>query len=199
MLQVARLSPQLLGDSARLVIDFLQGQLNADGGFRDRAGRSDLYYSVFGMEALMALRADLPHARIGEYVASFGDGNGLDLVHLGCLARCWANLPPELRMNAPREAIAQRIERHRSADGGYHARAGAEHGTIYGCFLAMASYQDLGLEMPGALRMLGCLEHLKAEDGGYANQDEVPIGLTPPTAAAVTLLRHLGQIGRAHV
>ena len=193
MLQVARLSPQLLGDSARLVIDFLQGQLNADGGFRDRAGRSDLYYSVFGMEALMALRADLPHARIGEYVASFGDGNGLDLVHLGCLARCWANLPPELRMNAPREAIAQRIERHRSADGGYHARAGAEHGTIYGCFLAMASYQDLGLEMPGALRMLGCLEHLKAEDGGYANQDEVPIGLTPPTAAAVTLLRHLGR------
>ena len=193
MLQVARLSPQLLGDSARLVIDFLHGQLNADGGFRDRAGRSDLYYTVFGMEAMMALRADLPHARIGQYVASFGDGEGLDLVHLGCLARCWANLPPELRMNAPREAIAQRIERHRSLDGGYHARPGAEHGTIYGCFLSMASYQDLQLEMPQPLRMLPCLEYLKADDGGYANQDEVPIGLTPPTAAAVTLLRHLQQ------
>jgi hypothetical protein len=34
---------------------------------------------------------------------------------------------------------------------------------------------------------------LRAEDGGYANQLDLPFGLTPATAAAVTLLRQLGE------
>src|SRR5437867_11234010 len=40
-LQIARLAPKLLGDSADLVAQFIRGQLNADGGFRNRAGDSD--------------------------------------------------------------------------------------------------------------------------------------------------------------
>ena len=43
MLQIARLSPKLLGDSTQLVADFVESQLNEDGGFCDRDGRSDLY------------------------------------------------------------------------------------------------------------------------------------------------------------
>src|SRR3954470_21328413 len=60
MLQVARLAPKLLGEEASdLVVAFLRSQLNDDGGFKDRAGNSDLYYSVFGLEGLLALRVDL--------------------------------------------------------------------------------------------------------------------------------------------
>lgn len=189
MLQVARLSPRLLGESAELVVGFLRSQMSGDGGFLDRGGKSDLYYTVFGMEGLMALRADVPVGAVHAYLRGFGEGEGLDLVHLGCLGRCWANLPRELSEQAPRRAILEQIEQHRSRDGGYNARIGAEHGTVYGCFLAMASYQDLKEEMPNRLGMLECLRHLRAEDGGYANQDEMPIGLVPATAAAVTLLR----------
>src|SRR4051794_38432160 len=109
MLQVARLSPKLLADSAPLVADFVRAQMNADGGFNDRAGASDLYYTVFGLESLVALRADLPASTVIPWLQMFGEGVGLDLVHLACLARCWANVskaPPE---NA--DAIAERIER----------------------------------------------------------------------------------------
>ena len=202
MLQVARLSPKLLGDASDLVADFLRGQLNDDGGFKDRAGASDLYYTVFGIEGLIALRADVPHGKIAEFLRTFGDGAGLDFVHLGCLARCWANLPAALRAEAPARGIAGRIERHRSGDGGYGPEAGvtaddgrsaAPGGTVYGCFLASASYQDLNLDMPEPLRMLNCIQSLRAADGGYSNQADVPIGLTPATAAAATLLRHLHQ------
>lgn len=193
MLQVARLAPRLLGDSADLVTEFYQSQLHPDGGFKDRAGDCDLYYTVFGLEGLAALRADLPVAQVAAYLRTFGDGSDLDFVHLTCLARAWANLPPALREEAPRAEIACRLEACRTPDGGYDAEPGREEGTLYGCFLALGGYQDLDLPMPRPAAMLGTIHKLRAEDGGYANQTDMPLGLTPSTAAAATLLRQLGE------
>ena len=68
MLQVARLSPKQLGDSTTLVERFLHSQLNKDGGFQDRSGKSDLYYTVFGLEALIALSAEIPVAEVSSYL-----------------------------------------------------------------------------------------------------------------------------------
>ena len=56
MLQVARLAPKQLGESRDLVSAFLRERVNPDGGFQDRAGASDLYYTVFGLDALIALQ-----------------------------------------------------------------------------------------------------------------------------------------------
>jgi prenyltransferase beta subunit len=193
MLQVARLAPRLLGESAALVDGFLRSQMNPDGGFRDRAGASDLYYTVFGLEGLLALRADVPFGPVLGYLRSFGGGDGLDFVHLGCLARCWAAMPPGVRPEAPAAAILGRVESYRSGDGGYAAEPGAADGTAYGCFVALGAYQDLGRELPDPAGLVRCLARLRAEDGGFANQQDVPLGLTPATAAAVTLLRQLGE------
>ena len=66
MLQVARLAPKTLGDSRPLVERFFRSQLNADGGFRDRVGQSDLYYTVFGLEGLIALQTEIPLDRRTE-------------------------------------------------------------------------------------------------------------------------------------
>lgn len=191
MLQVARLAPKLLGDSAAQVEAFLRAQQNADGGFKDRAGTSDLYYTVFGIEGLFALQANLPLHALEMYLQSFGDGDSLDFVHLACLARCWAMLPREKLGEPARKGMLDRVEMFRSADGGYHADAGSPVGTLYGCFLALGTYQDLGRELPDPGGVLRCLAALRAEDGGYANQRELPMGLTPSTAAAVTLMRQL--------
>jgi prenyltransferase beta subunit len=193
MLQVARLAPRLLGDSAALVESFLRGQQNPDGGFRDRAGESDLYYTVFGLEGLTALRLELPIAQVGAFLSGFGEGEGLDFVHLCCLARSWANLPPSLRPATLSTELTSRIETHRSADGGFGDSPGDATGSVYACFLATGAYQDLGREVPNPEAMLHCLQSLRAEDGGYANQHDLPMGLTPPTAAAATLLRHLDE------
>lgn len=194
MLQVARLAPKSLGEAAPLVADYLRSQLTPAGGFADRAGNADLYYTVFGLEGLIALRADLPANQVAGYLRTFGDGEGLDLVHLGCLVRCWANLPAGLREECPRDAILARIERHRAGDGGYSANVGSELGTIYASFVALHAYQDCGREQPKPDGILACIARCRANDGGYANGDDMPVGLTPPTAAAVTLLRALGQV-----
>jgi prenyltransferase beta subunit len=193
MLQVARLSPKLLGDSADLVRDYLRSQLTPAGGFADRAGNPDLYYTVFGLEGLFALRADLPIPQVLGYLKSQGAGEQLDFVHLSCLCRCWAGMPGDEREHIPAEAILNRVESFRSADGGYAQEPGEKDGTIYGCFLALGAYQDLGRDLPDVPGVVNCVNRLRAEDGGYANQLDVPMGLTPSTAAAVTLLRQYHQ------
>jgi prenyltransferase beta subunit len=186
------LAPRLLGDSAHLVGEFLRSRLNEDGGFQDRAGASDLYYTVFGLEGLMALQADLPTSRIAGYLRGFGSGEELDFVHLCCLARAWAALPTPLRDDAPRAALLVRLQEFRSADGGFADAPGESDGSVYACFLAAAAYQDLNTPLPDPAGLLRCVASLRAADGGYANHRDLPMGLTPPTAAVAALQRQFG-------
>lgn len=195
MLQVARLAPKVLGESAELVHQFFLGQQNGDGGFKDRSGRSDLYYTVFGLEGLLALRAPLPIEKTAAFLNSFGTGEDLDFVHLCCLARCRAALAVNKTANEPPASwcreLSARIERFRSADGGYNVVAGSANGTAYGCFLAVAACQDLKRALPDPLEVARCLKFLETGDGAWANERHVKRGATNATAAAVTLLRQL--------
>lgn len=190
MLQVARLAPTLLGESRELVRDFLHGSVNADGGFSDRSGTSDLYYTVFGLEGLLAVQEPLPEES-SRYLETFGDGAALDFVHLTCLARAWGSVS---RTGPPGEipfAIQSRLEAFRSADGGFAVSPGAATGSAYACFLAMAAHQDLGSDTFDRHGMLRCLEGVRAADGGYANHAGAAEGSTPATAAAVMVMHHL--------
>ena len=74
MLQVARLAPTQLGESRDLVASFLRERLNADGGFQNRTGASDLYYTVFGLDGLIALQETLPVESSAGYLDRFADG-----------------------------------------------------------------------------------------------------------------------------
>lgn len=194
MLQVARVAPKLLGESAGLVRGYLLGQLGGDGGFQDRAGHSDLYYTVFGLDGLLALQAEIPVGKIERYLQGFGGGAGLDFVHLCCLARCWGTLADA--GGAPlnddrRQELGERITAHRSSDGGFGPNTGAQHATAYACFLAIGALQDLRRKVPEAHEVEAALRALAAGDGAWANERGLPVGATNATAAAVTILRQL--------
>jgi prenyltransferase beta subunit len=190
MLQVARLAPRQLGDSRHLVAAFLRDRLNPDGGFQDRAGASDLYYTVFGLDGLIALQEELPVEGTAAYLDGFRDGDGLDFVHLCCLARAWAALRRQPNRELADRLVA-RLEAHRRDDGGYAAEAGTAHGTAYGAYLAFGAYQDLGRAIPEGDRMLSSLRRLRASDGSYGNRPGLPSGTTTATAAAVLVMHQL--------
>ena len=193
MLQVARLAPKLLGQSTELVRGFLLRQQNEDGGFQDRSGKSDLYYTVFGLDGLLALQSEIPRARIAAYLKSFGDGEGLDFVHLCCLARAWAAISNQARPESspPTTEIVRRIEAFRARDGGYHSARGCEFGTAYAAFLAVGAYQDLKAEWRDPMRLVQSLKFLETNDGAWANERYVKVGSTNATAAVITTLRNL--------
>jgi prenyltransferase beta subunit len=196
MLQVARLAPRILGESADLVRAFLLNQQNEDGGFKDRAGNSDLYYTVFGIEGLLALQAPLPVEKLKDYLARFGAGENLDFVHLCCLARCQAALAGHQPLATPpgwTEAMLNRLERFRSGDGGYNVIPGSPCGSAYACFLAVAAFQDLRTPLSDPLRVVRSLKFLETSDGAWANERGVKLGSTNSTAAAVTLLLNLSM------
>jgi hypothetical protein len=181
MLQVARLAPSLLQEAADRVADFLLSQLNDDGGARDKSGKSDLYYTVFVLDGLVALRRDVP-ARVRPFLERHGDGEGLDLVHQACLARCWAAMPKGSFARADR--LAERLEARREKDGGF--------GSLYSTFVAHGALEDLG-RTPKTDGVAALIASLAQPDGGYANGAEIPAATTPTTAGAVTLLHHLGE------
>ena len=189
MLQVARLAPKLLGESTDLVRRFVLRQQNPDGGFKDRSGASDLYYTVFALDSLIALQAELPIESVRTYVSQFGTGESLDFVHLCCLARAKA----ALKISLGRTEIANRLERFRSAEGGYNNLPGKKFGTGYAAFLALGARQDLGVELPAPLKLVQSLKFLETADGAWANDRGVKSGSTNATAATITVLRQLDQ------
>lgn len=208
MLQVARLAPKLLGESTGLVESFLHRQQHHDGGFRGRSDQSDLYYTVFGLESLLALRTHSTEPdthffrRTQSYLEGFSDGAGLNFVHLCCLARCWASLSnagchgADAFFRKSADGLLARIEQLRTADGGYNAIPGSAHGTAYASFLALGAYQDLRATPPEAVRLADSLSHLQTPDGAWTNErvgapTTTIHGSTNATAAAVTVLRHL--------
>lgn len=191
MLQVARIAPKVLGDATALVETFLRSQQHEYGGFLDREGKPDLYYTVFGLEGLMALQAKVDEDRLRQWLISHGDGEGLDFVHLCCLSRCWSSLGLRGLSGEQKAGLLARVEGFRSADGGYHQAPDKPFGTAYGCLLGWSAYEDLGERAPAAERLIESLLALRTDDGGWSNERGLPIGVTPAAAAAVALCRHL--------
>lgn len=194
MLRAASRATHLLNDSTEHVINFISKQICQDGGFKARSGQSDLYYTVFGIEVLLALGAELPAERISNYLKRFADGASLDLVHLACLARCWVNIAQFRSRDIgadTRAGIARHLEDYRSSDGGYNNSPRANYGTAYSCFLALGAYQDLDIEMTNCRALADCVKSLRTKDGAYSNEPGSQIGLTPATAATLTLQHYL--------
>jgi prenyltransferase beta subunit len=198
MLQVARLAPQLLGDAADLVRSFVLSQQHPCGAWCDRDGRPDLYYTVFGMEALLALHTEPDWPRLLDWLRSFGGGGTLDFVHLCCLTRCLSAVPQELAgwTDAGRTAIRTRLLEFKTPDGGFSQRRNAARCTTYACLLGWAAHYDLREPLPSGESLTNCLEALAVPSGGYANEPGLASGTVPATSAAVALHRHLRRTPR---
>ena len=192
LLQVARLSPRLLGDSTDLVRDFFRRQLSSEGAGVDRDGRLDLYYTLFALAGLQALDAEVPREKVEVWLHSHGDGAALDFVHLSALARCWSVVGLERMPRGLDRTLLERIETFRKPDSGYEGDPKLAYGTAYGAFVALGAYQDLGQTPPHSLKLIQNLKNLETPDGAWSNVPGALIGATNATAGAVTLIRHLG-------
>ena len=193
MLQVAKLSPQLLGESANLVRDFLLTCYADDGGFADRDGKSDLYYTVFGIDACKVLDMPVAPERMDPLVDAHGHGTGLDLVHFSCWVRAFTESTRfDPANNGPDTPWRRHLAAFRRDDGGWATTLEEEKGSVYGTFLALGVHQDLDIPFPEADETVEFVLKNSLADGGYATNPHLPVATTPTTAAAAVMLRQLG-------
>lgn len=192
MLMAAGAAREILEPPAcRRIAAYVMRQVAPDGGFRGRGPGSDLYYSVFGSGCLLALDAELDIPRFLAYVQRFGDGRGLDFVHLCCLARC-LSLVPDMSTLQDDAMILDRIRTYRTPDGGFHQQA-ATHtaGSAYAAFLALMAHEDLDEPLREPDLLLDSLQGCRADDGSYGNCPGMTAGTTTATAAALFVQHRL--------
>jgi hypothetical protein len=72
--------------------DYLKSKQNSDGGFADRGGKSDLYYSLFGCYVAEALGADETIPSLKEFVKKYVNSENLTGIHLTCALILYSKL-----------------------------------------------------------------------------------------------------------
>jgi prenyltransferase beta subunit len=176
-----------------LVTRFIQSRLHREGGFMDRENKPDLYYTVFGIEALQALHHEPPREQISAWLRKFGTGDNLDFVHLCSLIHCGAALGGNFFTVEESAKMSSQLAAYRTADGGFHNSRGSKTGSAYGALLAWGAHDDLDVAIPDEEALVKSVLSLRLEDGSFANEPGMTQGTSTATAAAVTLCRHLRQ------
>ncbi len=196
MIQKIRHAAPVLGEAVELVKQFFAAHVHPQGGYRGRGDSADLYYTVFGLEGSFALGAPPDDVSLHRYLNGMGDGSDLDLVHLACLARCWATLA-EIKHAAlnPRLQIdlCEKLTRTRRPDGGFSTGDTHRFGNALGAFLALGAYQDLGIDLPDTDALLGSIRSLQQDNGAFTNERGSGPESTSATAAALCVLHYLGE------
>lgn len=174
---------RFLGPAAADVLDFIRAQQLPGGGYPDRGGQPDIYYTQFALQSLVALDAHqpLPAPFVEQTLHDLAQ---LDLVHSASLAIAAALTTPA---TAPqRQALLHHIESFRAADGAWATLPGADFGSPYGTFLAMQGLEALGHPTPSLPDFTG----FACSHGGYVNQPGSPetSATVTATAAAVACL-----------
>lgn len=176
----------LEADSPEVIARYVARQLNPDGGFRGRSPESDLYYTLFGVDALTALGSEVPGREVKSFLDAFGDVESLDMVHLSCLARILGRCLGKEAV-AERLDLFERLERFAAPGGGYRLSEDVRYPSVYAAFLAVLAYAAAGLQVPGPELVLASVQGLRSGDGAFSDLPGAPEGTTTVTAAAVVL------------
>lgn len=192
MLRAAGRATKSLGAARRdAAAKFVLGQQDASGAWKNRQGKPDLYYTVFGIDCAIALGLPVSWAAVKSYMETLGDVAGMDLAHTACMCRAWAAIGQPMPADLSRR-IVERIESFRCADGGFHHFDKGPCGSAYGSFVAMGAYEDLGARMPNVEGVLASLASLGRADGSFCNEPDMPAS-SLSTSAAAAVLAHLGR------
>ncbi len=208
---------EVLSDEAQNQIkSFLVSQKCDDGGFMDRAGNADLYYSVFGYTLALVLDFKLNIVEERKYLRRQQQREKLDFVHSVCLVRCnfllhlielrqKSALPASkfLSISFAKDLILGKVvktlkancsellwdlEEYLGDDGGYnHNKKAAARSTIYANYLMWTLYQDLQTEQDVLDEITDANRLLRAENGSFANEENSSDGVTSSTAAGLIM------------
>jgi len=201
-IRLAAGAAQLPGAVRSRHADFLTQSQRSDGGFTDREGNSDLYYTGFALRSLsilgqlygpvaeraatflrneMASRNSIVDYMSHVYGAALLDMSaGIDV--LGDCSPTW------------REDVVDTLEQLRREDGGYAKSKEGGAGSTYYSFLALMCHELIGKPVPHPERLIDFVLAQCCEEGGFREIRVAKRPSTNPTAAAIGVLRSLDAL-----
>lgn len=172
---------------------FVENSIQDKGFFADDAGNEDFYLSSFGVLLSSLLGIEKNSENMTNYLRSKGNGEGLDFLHVVSLARAWRFYSHDSLEIGSYNKIAEKLEYNRCSDKLWNQAVGTHFGSVYGTFLAIAAYQDLGLSVPDEGKLAEGMRALKCKDGAYGTDKASEYSSTPATAFAVLILNFLEE------
>lgn len=182
--------------------DFLGQSQGADGGFTDREGNSDLYYTGFGLRSLSILGQ--LYGPVAERAATFLRNEmasrnsivdymshvyGAALLEMSAGIDVLGDCLPTWR-----DDIADTLEQLRREDGGYAKSKEGGAGSTYYSFLALMCHELIGKPLPHPERLIDFVLAQRCEEGGFREIRVAKRPSTNPTAAAIGVLRSLDAL-----
>lgn len=178
-------------EAIRCIVGFIESSAAEGGGFVDRGGRGDVYYTLFGLASLRALGRPVRTPVVADYLEQ-QDITGLDLVHLAALVQARRILRPLGLPRRFRREVGEALSRFQTLDGGFAEQVGCEQATPYGNYLAVLVTEVVGLDLPATNRFAPLAERLLRQ--GCTGLEEGRTGL-PTLAAAILVAHKLGCLG----
>jgi geranylgeranyl transferase type-2 subunit beta len=195
---VANLPPSCRAKHAR----YLKQAQRSDGGFGGREGDSDLYYTGFALRGLSVLgelygpvaqqAADFLRSRLTSYETTI---DLMSLVYGTALLEAAAGINIHGNEKAAwTQAVVEKLESLRRADGGYAKGARGAASSTYHTFLVLVCQQLLEAPTPDPARIVSFLESQQCEGGGFREIRASKRAGTNPTAAAIGSLKILNSL-----
>lgn len=187
-----RCRPALSQQAIEKIRKYLLSQFDTSGGFLDRGGEADLYYTTFGLMCGIFSGVDLPLKKIEGYVRGHNISD-MSMIDLACLAKCFFFLRKygETELTpGEKEVYTRRMEFFRT-DSGSFSYDGKGRGFPYAVFLAVNFYQDLTLDVPEKERILEAIRGYRDPRGTFKNPEGTYRGLLLSTVAAIQVIRCL--------
>lgn len=178
---------------------WLRAQQTEDGGFANRRGVGELYYTTFGLRALSCLEALTPEvaakalaflrAETSKARHPFRDAvsavSWWDAVAL-CAEAGGGDLSDDERAEAQRRT-AEGLGALRRGDGGWAKTSMEGNGSLYHSFLACCAFGRAGMPQPEAKGIAAFLDSVKQDGGGFRENAYSKRPGTNGTAAGVAL------------
>lgn len=184
----------LNAEAVSSISEFLHNSFSDEGGFINRAGKLDLYYSMFGLTASAALGVELPVDKIQDRLTQF-EPESLGLIDLTSITKTlllsdFLNHSKKAVSEEFKARLIQAMQKFRTANGSF-SYDGKRDGLPYAVFLAMNFYLDLETEMPEPEKVIAALESYLSSDGRFSNPESHGAGLLLSTVAGLLSYKQL--------
>ncbi len=197
MLNAAQAGYQSLNsEAAEKLRAFILSRIDADGGFMGLDNRPDLYYTVFGIECMLAAGMDTAPAHIERFLSMSNSDVSEELLAFASRSRLVCRAGSSCDWQVAR--LVEQIEGFRRNDGGYADSVSCFNGSVYAGFLATLAYSDLNKEMPVSEKLVDFVLGRQTPGGGLINRSSESKPCTTSTSAGIVILNHFGESASIH-